>query len=208
MRIWRLIAVLFTSALLFGNSARAADEKTLETAIFAGGCFWCVESDFDSVPGVVETVSGYTGGRTPNPTYREVAGKGTGHREAVRIKYDPAVVSYEMLLTAFWRSVDPTDAGGQFCDRGEPYYSAIFVLGADQREAAEASQKAAEADLGKKTATTIEDASIFYPAEDYHQDYYLKKPLQYKFYRWRCGRNERVQDVWGKQAYTGIPGHS
>jgi peptide-methionine (S)-S-oxide reductase len=197
---------------LSGVGAIAADAPSagplkLQTAIFAGGCFWCIESDFDHVPGVVETVSGYTGGVEKNPTYQQVARKQTGHREALKITYDPSVVSYRQLLTAFWHSVDPTDAGGQFCYRGTPYKTAVFVGDETQRKLAEETKANAASDLGVPVATTVEAASTFYPAEDYHQDYYLKNKLNYRFYRWQCGRNQRVAEVWGEKAYTGIPAH-
>lgn len=193
--------------LLSAPAARAADTATA-TAIFAGGCFWCVESDFDRIPGVLKTVSGYTGGTLKDPTYHQVSAGGTGHREAVQITYDPAKVTYSQLLTAFWHSVDPTDGGGQFCDRGESYRSAVFVTDETQRRLAEASKRTAAQELGKDVATTIEGAQTFYPAEDYHQDYYRKNPIRYKFYRWNCGRDQEVEEVWGDRAYAGIPGHA
>lgn len=205
MRTKIVAAVLFAASLWASPSMAQDDPKA--TAIFAGGCFWCVESDFDSVPGVLETTSGYTGGTTLNPTYIQVAKNGTGHREALRIVFDPEQVTYEQLLVAFWRSIDPTDAGGQFCDRGEPYQSAVFVIGDEQRKLAETSKAEAEKDLGQKVATTIEGAEIFYPAEEYHQDYHNKSTLKYQFYRWRCGRNAQVEKIWGEAAYTGIPNH-
>ena len=200
---------LFTALLVATGLAgmqpvpAAAEQKGV--AIFAGGCFWCIEADFDRVPGVLETLSGYTGGTLPNPTYMQVVRKGTGHREALRIVYDPETVTYEQLLTAFWRSIDPTDAGGQFCDRGEPYTTAVFVLDSEQRRLAEATKVAAAEALGQKIATAIEDAGEFYPAEDYHQDYHNKNPVKYGLYRWRCGRDAQVEAVWGEAAYEGIP---
>ena len=200
-----LIAVV-VSCTVSANAA-SAQAQELETAIFAGGCFWCVESDFDAIPGVVETVSGYTGGILPNPTYKQVSADETGHREAVQITYDPGKVGYDELLTAFWHSVDQTDADGQFCDRGESYTTAIFVADEEQRQLAQASKQAAEEELGTTIATTIEPAGPFFAAEDYHQDYYQKNPLRYRFYRWRCGRNQRVEEVWGEHAYKGIPEH-
>lgn len=204
-----LAALVWTTA----GAAAAADSNAqtpaagvkTETAIFAGGCFWCVESDFDHVPGVLKTVSGYTGGHTKNPTYKKVAYEKTGHREAVEITYDPAKVTYDQLLTVFWHSVDPTDAGGQFCDRGVPYETAVFVANAEQRRIAEASKATAMKSLGQTIVTKIEDATTFYPAEDYHQDYYTKNPVRYKLYRWNCGRNQQVEKIWGDKAYTGIP---
>ena len=197
-----LLAAVFGIALAFG--AQAQDRQQ---AIFAGGCFWCVEADFDKVPGVLETVSGYTGGSLDNPTYQQVTYGDTGHREAVRITYDPSQVSYEELLTAFWHSVDPTDGGGQFCDRGESYQTAIFV-DEDQRQAAEASKAEVADRLEQTIATTIEPAGAFYPAEDYHQDYYRKNPVRYTYYRWSCGRDQRIESIWGERAFEGIPGHS
>lgn len=188
--------------VMFAGGAKAEDTATLTVA---GGCFWCVESDFDKVPGVVGTVSGYTGGTVADPTYKQVSAGGTGHREAVQITYDPSRVSYEELLNVFWRSVDPTDAGGQFCDRGRSYETAIFVENDEQRRVAEESKAAADAALDGDIVTPIEPAGQFYPAEDYHQDYYNKNPLQYKYYRWSCGRNARINEVWGGQAYRGIP---
>lgn len=207
-----LAAVLALFAVLSGPAAVAQQqdqtaEKPLATAIFAGGCFWCVESDFDGVAGVVDTTSGFTGGVVPNPTYKQVSAGGTGHFESVRVTYDPAKVSYAQLLTAFWHSVDPTDGGGQFCDRGQSYETAIFVANAEEREKAEVSKKAAEQALGRAIVTQILDAGPFFPAEDYHQDFYKKSPLRYKFYRWNCGRNQRVKELWGDKAYMGIQGH-
>lgn len=171
-------------------------------ATFAGGCFWCVESDFDKVPGVLATVSGYTGGHTPNPTYRQVTHGDTGHYEAVQVTYDPSKVGYERLLERFWTTVDPYDAGGQFCDRGTSYRTAIFVHDGKQRAAAEASK----AQLAKAhpdrppLATPILDAKTFTPAEGYHQDYYQKNPIRYRYYRNGCRRDARVEQLWGKRA--------
>ncbi len=184
--------------------AQTEKPENVETAILAGGCFWCVESDFDQVPGVLETISGYTGGHLENPTYRDVVSETTGHREAVRITYDPAKVSYEQLLDVFWRSVDPTDAGGQFCDRGESYTTAIYTIDEEQQAQAEASGAQAMEDLGQKIVTVIAPASVFYPAEDYHQDYYLKNPVRYRYYRFGCRRDARVKALWGEQAHRGI----
>ncbi len=202
-----VVAIALVAGSFALKGALAQQDETLATAIFAGGCFWCVESDFDAIPGVVATVSGYTGGISPNPTYKQVTAGGTGHYEAVRITYDPSKVSYDHLLTAFWRSVDPTDGGGQFCDRGQSYETAIFVDGAEQRKAAEDSKAKAEKDLGKSVVTPIKDAVPFFDAEDYHQDFYKKSPLRYKYYRWNCGRNQRVKQLWGDMAYKGIPQH-
>jgi methionine-S-sulfoxide reductase len=168
-------------------------------AIFAGGCFWCVEEAFEKVPGVISAVSGYTGGRIKNPTYEQVSSGGTGHVEAVRVTFDPAKVTYAQLLDAFWRNIDPTDRAGQFCDRGEQYRAAIFVRDDAQRAAAEQSKRAIEASgkLRQPIATTIETAGVFYVAEEYHQDYYKKNPIQYRFYKFSCGRERRLAAIWG-----------
>ncbi len=199
--------LLVLATLIAWASGHAAAQQP-EHAIFAGGCFWCVEADFDKVDGVLETVSGYTGGDVADPTYRQVVAGGTGHREAVRIAFDPDVVSYEELLGAFWHSVDPTDDGGQFCDRGFSYTTAIYAVDGAQRAAAEASKAEVRQDLAVEATieTPILDAAEFYRAEAYHQDYYTKNPARYKFYRWSCGRNERVREVWGETAFEGIPG--
>ena len=177
------------------------------TAIFAGGCFWCVESDFDKVPGVLRTTSGYTGGHLANPTYDDVTAGGSGHLEAVKIEFDPAEITYPRLLHIFWRSVDPTDGGGQFCDRGESYTTAVFAVSPEQRRLAEASRTALVRSgvLSAPVATPIKTAGSFYPAEDHHQNYHEKNPLRYKFYRFTCGRDRRVKELWGDQAYDGIP---
>jgi peptide-methionine (S)-S-oxide reductase len=171
-------------------------------ATFAGGCFWCMEPPFDKLPGVISTTSGYTGGTKENPTYREVVRGGTGHTEAVQIVYDPAKIGYEKLLEVFWRNVDPHDAGGQFCDRGDSYRTGIFVHDEAQRRAAEASKKAlaASGKLKKPIVTEIAAAAKFYPAEDYHQDYYVKNPVRYKIYRTNCGRDDRLRQIWGAEA--------
>jgi peptide-methionine (S)-S-oxide reductase len=186
-------------AMLLPQTAASQQTKTEAVAIFAGGCFWCVEADFDAVPGVIETISGYTGGKTANPTYRSVSRGGTGHREAVRIVYDPKIVNYERLLEVFWRSVDPTDGGGQFCDRGVSYETAIFAATPEQRRLAEASKMALEDSgiLQQPIVTPIEDAGTFYRAEDYHQGYYKRNSLRYKFYRFNCRRDARLVELWG-----------
>lgn len=196
---------LMAVVLLAVSSAAAGAAAAQRTATFAGGCFWCIEADFDKVPGVLTTVSGYTGGRTPDPNYEQVSGGGTGHLEALQVTYDPTKVSYAQLLTVFWHSIDPTDAGGQFCDRGEPYQTAVFVHDDTQRRLAEESRAAAMKSLGTNIVTPIRTADDFYPAENYHQDYYRKNPLRYKLYRWNCGRDQRVRKLWGSKAYTGLP---
>ncbi len=201
-------AAVLTVVLVLGASLQSAyGNDTNKTAIFAGGCFWCVESDFDNVPGVLNTVSGYIGGTTDNPTYKNHT---TGmHREAVEITYDPATVSYEKLLDVFWRSVNPTDAGGQFCDRGHSYTTAIYALDDTQTSLASESKARLEAagTLSKPVVTPIEPAAEFWPAEGYHQDYYQKNPIRYKFYRTSCGRDKQVRQVWGDEAHAGIEKH-
>lgn len=187
------------------TGAGFADEApALENVVFAGGCFWCVESDFDKVAGVKETVSGFTGGHVNNPSYKQVTRGGTGHIESVRITFDPAVVSFERLVHLFWRSVDPTDAGGQFCDRGESYTTAIFVTSSQQHEIAEASKAGltASSALKKPVVTPIHTLTTFWPVERYHQDYYNKKPLRYRYYRKSCGRDKQVKVLWGKEAWA------
>jgi peptide-methionine (S)-S-oxide reductase len=201
---------LLLSATLSGGLTHAKTaENGLEIAIFAGGCFWCVESDFDNVPGVMETISGYTGGFTPNPTYKQVSKDNTGHYEAVRIIYDPKKVTYKTLVEILWRSVDPTDDGGQFCDRGNSYKTAIFATSPEQKRIAEASKREIDDSgvLKKPIVTAIADAGPFFPAEEYHQNFYKKSPVRYRFYRLRCGRDGRVEALWGKDAHRGIAKH-
>jgi peptide-methionine (S)-S-oxide reductase len=171
----------------------------VETAVFAGGCFWCTEADFEKVPGVISAVSGYTGGNVPRPTYEQVSAGGTGHYEAVQVRFDPARVSYERLAQHFFRTVDPTDPGGQFCDRGESYRTAIFVASDRQRLAALAAKEAAARTLKRPIVTPVLRASAFWPAEGYHQDYYKKNPIRYRFYRGGCGRDARLREVWGRK---------
>lgn len=191
------------------SSAEAASAEAMsgaETAIFAGGCFWCVESDFDHVPGVLTTVSGYSGGATDNPTYKQVTYEDTGHREVVQVTFDPKKVSYAALLDIFWHSVDPTDAGGQFCDRGHSYTTAVYATSASQLAVAKASKAALDASgkAGKPIVTEVAPALPFWPAEDYHQDYSQKSPVRYRVYRWNCGRDARVEALWGADAHKGI----
>ena len=166
-------------------------------ATFAGGCFWCMEPPFEALPGVASVTSGYTGGTQANPTYDEVSAGGTGHAEAVEIVYDPALVSYEKLLDVFWHNIDPTVADRQFCDVGSQYRSAIFVHDAAQRRAAEISLEAVQKELGVPVKTRIETATPFYRAEEYHQDYAEKNPIRYRYYRRGCGRDARLEEVWG-----------
>lgn len=197
-----LVAALFAGTM-FSAPFALAEEKI---AIFAGGCFWCIESDFEKMAGVREAVSGYTGGSNENPTYRNHSKY--MHREVVKIFYDDTKVSYEKLLHTFWRTVDPTDGGGQFCDRGHSYTTAIYALDDEQRVIAEKSKKAAFKALGVKIATPIEMAVKFTAAEDYHQNYYKKNPIRYNYYRTACGRNRNVKSIWGDQAYAGLDKHS
>lgn len=191
----------FAVAAMTSLAAPALSADT-ETAIFAGGCFWCVESDFDPVDGVLSTTSGYIGGRGENPTYYDHSKR--GWREAVKIDFDPAKVSYMELVDAFFRSVDPTDAGGQFCDRGHSYTTAVYATNEDQAKTAKMAKVAAETELGQTVATPIEDATTFYAAEDYHQDYHNKNPVRYKYYRYSCGRDKRVKKLWGAAARRGL----
>lgn len=190
--------------LLFGafvfQSSQAADSANLAKATFAGGCFWCMEPPFDKLPGVTSTTSGYIGGKKLNPTYREVSDGETGHAEAVQIVYDPAKITYEQLLNVFWHNVDPTVMDQQFCDYGSQYRTGIFVHDDTQKKQAEASRVALMKSKPFKASivTEITVASTFYPAEDYHQDYYLKNPVKYKFYRFNCGRDARLKELWGE----------
>ena len=193
------VLLLSPPSSLLGGTSNAGDADTLEVATFAGGCFWCMEEAFDEVPGVVSTTSGYTGGRIDEPTYEQVSAGGTGHLEAVVVVFDPKVVPYADLLDAFWHNVDPTDDGGQFCDRGSQYRSAVFVRNERQRELAEMSKREIESGRSLGVATKILPATTFWPAEDYHQDYYRKNPVRYRFYKFNCGRKARLEEVWGKE---------
>ena len=205
--VWRTAA----AAMLIGLTGLAAAQPTAQTsapaaplqrATFAGGCFWCVESDFDKVDGVLSTTSGYTGGNVANPTYEQVSGKTTGHAEAVEIVFDPRKVSYEKLLDRYWHTIDPTTKDRQFCDVGSPYRTAIFAHDAAQLQAAKASLAAIEKSKPFKEpiVTELVMAGPFYAAEDDHQDYYQKNPLRYQYYRASCGRDARVKQLWGEQA--------
>jgi len=202
-----IAAGLAAMALAFFSNAGAQDQtlaetapKRLSSAIFAGGCFWCVESDFDKVDGVIDTVSGYTGGEIANPTYKQVSKENTGHYEAVKVTYDPDLVSYDTLVEYFFRHVDPTDPYGQFCDKGDSYRTAIFVNTDDERAVAEAEIAEIETSgvLKDPIVTRVIQAETFWPAEDYHQNYYKKNPLKYRYYRASCGRDGRVEDLWGE----------
>jgi peptide-methionine (S)-S-oxide reductase len=206
-RLWILLLLLVGGAVLASVLLTRSGEAPAQparkagataSAVFAGGCFWCTESDFDHVPGVISTTSGYAGGRIANPTYEQVSAGNTGHIEAVRVVYDPRRVSYATLVERFFRTIDPLDAGGSFCDRGYQYRSAIFVANAEERRVAEAAAQNVSRRLRRPLATLILPASNFYPAEDYHQDYYRKNPVRYRFYRWNCGRDQRIQQLWGQ----------
>ncbi len=209
---WRraasLAALLGVLALghsrLHAQTAPAANAATsaIAKAVFAGGCFWCVEADFDKVPGVISTISGYIGGSVANPTYQQVSGNLTGHAEAVEIVFDPAKVSYAQLVEHFWRTIDPTEKNGQFCDQGSPYRTAIFAQDADQLKTAQASKAALQKSKPFKAPvlTEITQATAFYRAEEYHQDYYLKNPVRYKYYRSNCGRDAQLKRLWGTLA--------
>jgi len=198
--LFALLALPLALAAVSLASRPAEAQTGLAKATFAGGCFWCMEHPFDELDGVVSTTSGYIGGHKANPTYREVSSGTTGHAEAVQVVYDPKKVTYEKLLEVFWLNVDPTDAGGQFCDRGSQYRTGIFYYTDDQKRLAEASKAALAKSKPFKEpiVTEITMATTFYPAEDYHQDYYLKNPVRYKFYRTGCGRDARLKMLWGK----------
>ena len=195
-----MLTALAACAQSDGNpgAQQTAAERTV-VAIFAGGCFWCMEPPYDKLPGVISTTSGYIGGDVANPTYEQVSAGRTGHTEAVQVRYDPARVTYAKLLEVFWRNIDPVAVDRQFCDAGSQYRSEIFYTDAAQRRLAEASKRELEKSgrFKQPIATKITAASRFYPAEDYHQDYYEKNPVRYKFYRWNCGRDQRLQELWG-----------
>jgi peptide-methionine (S)-S-oxide reductase len=194
--------LLVLASLLIVGAVASAQAQTRAVAIFAGGCFWCMEPPFDKVDGVLATLSGYTGGTKIDPTYEQVSGGRTGHYEALLVEYDPARISYEKLLDVFWHNIDPLDGGGQFCDKGPQYRAAIFVADEGQRALAEASKAALEKS-GRppgRIVTEILPAAKFYPAEAYHQDYYRKNPTAYAYYRWSCGRDRRLERLWGAPA--------
>ena len=198
----RLVVLL---CAVFFSPAGFSDDKARATALFAGGCFWCVEKAFDAVDGVLATTSGFSGGHVSNPSYKQVVAGGTGHYESVLIEYDPARVSYEQLLYVFWRNIDPLDGEGQFCDRGDHYRAAIFVRDKNEYQLALASkdvlQQSGRFDV--PIVTGILDRTTFYPAEEYHQNYHRKNPLRYRYYVTRCGRYARLDQVWGSEARPG-----
>jgi peptide-methionine (S)-S-oxide reductase len=189
--------------LLAATSPSAPAAEPLAKADFAGGCFWCMQGPFDKTPGVVSTRAGYTGGDARNPTYEQVSAGGTGHAESVEVLYDPKKVSYQALLDVYWRNVDPFDASGQFCDHGTQYRSAIFTRNDEEKRLAEESKKSLEKRFGKPIATQVVAAREFWPAEEYHQQYYVKNPVRYRLYRLGCGRDQRLEEIWGKPAGGG-----
>ena len=193
-----LAASVLVSATAMGRNMSESQVKTA-TATFAGGCFWCMEPPFDKLDGVISTTSGYTGGQVKDPTYEDVSAGGTGHAEALQVVYDPAKISYAQLLEVFWRNIDPTVKDRQFCDVGNQYRTAIFYHDDEQKHLALASRQRLE-QSGKfgQIQTEIVPAGPFYPAEDYHQDYYKNNPIRYKYYRWSCGRDQRLEELWGK----------
>lgn len=190
-----LFAILACS-LVMPISAYSAEKQ----AVFAGGCFWCMEKPFDEIEGVISTISGFSGGNLKNPSYKQVSETNTGHIEVVEIKYDDEIVSYETLLETYWANVDPLDEGGQFCDRGHTYSSAIFYANEQQKLLAQTSKAKISEKLGESIATDIRPLDKFYPAEDYHQDYYQTNTIRYNFYRWNCGRDNRLEEIWDDKA--------
>ncbi len=202
-----ILAIIAAAAAVWTTLGRAgptevdtsAIAEKHATATFAGGCFWCMEPPFDKLEGVISTTSGYTGGQKQDPSYKEVSAGGTGHTEAVQVVYDPARVAYEKLLEVFWRNIDPVAVDRQFCDAGTQYRSGIFYHDDTQKRLAEESKKALEASgrFDQPIATEIVEAATFYPAEEYHQDYYKKNPIRYKLYRTGCGRDQRLEEIWG-----------
>jgi peptide-methionine (S)-S-oxide reductase len=198
LAVLTLAAVTLAFPVMLATRASAAPAK-VETAIFAGGCFWCMESDMKAIPGVVSVESGYTGGTLKNPKYEDVITEKTGHYESVRVTFDPSKLTYRQLLDRYWKLVDPTDNGGQFCDRGPSYRPAVFVSGPAQQKAAEESRAAAARNLKTgRMVTQILPATTFYPAEEYHRDFAKRHALQYEMYRTGCGRDARLAEVWGK----------
>ena len=199
-----LLGIIFLSLIEFGSAdskaMNASDSPKLQKAILAGGCFWCMTPPFEKLDGVIKVLSGYTGGAGLNPTYHNYEKK--GHIEAVEITYDPSKIKYTDLLDVYWMQINPTDSGGQFCDRGPQYRPAIFYLNEEQKKLAEQSKEKLEKSgkFDKAITTELIAASTFYPAEEYHQDYYKKNPVQYKFYRFKCGRDQFLEKIWGKKA--------
>ncbi len=206
MKAWfSALALLLTLALGVPSAAQAAE---LETAVFAGGCFWCLEHDLEHLPGVVEATSGYSGGHVDQPTYQQVSGERTGHQESVEVRFDPEQIAYGTLLRSYWRNVDPLDGGGQFCDRGDSYRPVIFTGDAEQAREAERSAAAAAAELGRDRSdlkVELRERARFWPAEGYHQNYAENNELKYNFYRFSCGRDRRLDAVWGDRSRSAAP---
>lgn len=194
---WWVLPMVLAGLLV--SPSQAADPSVSAKAYFAGGCFWCMEEVFEKVPGVTSVVSGYMGGRVDHPSYEQVSAGGTGHAESVEVVYDPAKVSYTTLLDAFWHNVDPVTPNAQFCDHGSQYRAVIFYQGEEEKRLAEESKRAIEQSqrLTQPIVTELTKASQFYPAEEYHQDFYKKNPIRYKFYKFNCGRAQRLEQVWG-----------
>jgi peptide-methionine (S)-S-oxide reductase len=192
----RIAAIFLILSGIVHAAAPSLGGTPMAKATFAGGCFWCMEPPYDEVEGVISTISGYTGGTKKNPTYEEVSAGTTGHAEAVQVTYDPTKISYEKLLDVFWRNIDPLTANAQFCDSGSQYRSAIFYYDEAQKNLAEASKKRVQNRFKQPIVTEIVAATEFYPAEDYHQDYYKKNPIRYKIYRYGCGRDQRLRELW------------
>lgn len=196
-----LLSLFITPVIASNQESTTSPVQKSETAIFAGGCFWCMEPPFDKLDGVISTTSGYTAGHKKNPTYKEVSAGSTGHTEAIQIKYDPEKITYSELLDVFWKNIDPVAVDRQFCDAGSQYRSGIYYL--NEKQQAEVNRSLQELNRNKpfagEIATEILPASTFYPAEDYHQDYYQKNPLRYKYYRFACGRDQRLEEIWGSK---------
>ncbi len=204
----RALRGLITVLLLVGlfGPVPAARAGATQEAVLAGGCFWCLEHDLETLKGVLSAESGYSGGHVDRPTYRQVSGETTGHQEAVRVRFDSGVISYATLLRSYWRNVDPLDGGGQFCDRGDSYRPVIFTADASQQQTAKASATAAARELGvslERIRVEIREAARFWPAEGYHQNYADRNPIQYNYYRWACGRDKRLDAVWSSAARSG-----
>mgnify|MGYP001403257181 CR=1 FL=1 len=186
---------LFFVVVLLSGVQAMAENNTTKTAIFAGGCFWCMEKPYEKIEGVYDAISGYTGGHLDNPSYEDVSYKDTGHYEAIKVQYDPSKVTYEQLLTVFWQNIDPFDDGGQFCDRGDQYRAAIFYQNEEEKELAQASLEKWQARFDQTIITPIIPASTFWDAEEYHQGYYERNPIRYNYYRYRCGRDNRLDEI-------------
>lgn len=206
--VLRSVVLVFLFLVTIGGAGRPALAAPVQEAVFAGGCFWCLEHDLEHLPGVLSAESGYSGGHVQQPTYEQVSGERTGHQESVRVRFDPGKISYATLLRSYWRNVDPLDGGGQFCDRGDSYRPVIFTRGKEQEEQARQSAASAARELKQpvdRLKVQIRQAVRFWPAEGYHQNYAERNPLRYRFYRTACGRDRRLDAVWGARARTGKP---